>query len=320
MAERLRHEAEFTLVKIRARPSEDGVGTAHVLDILFPGLDRRQRIEIDRVGVVPAEIFLVDRLHVMADMAVVTAAVPGALQALRQLDRLGDLGGVQAVVHQADGLVMREFVEVALLADHGVDALAAPHRPVMLAAHRLGLAAPQMQRLVEIFRPRQRIAHVGAAERQQIVEIMRAVLGEVQKLVARQEEVHLRRRFAVRRHLEFEFDAVDDALVAGRHDQIGRPQQRDRARRHGLAEAAIDLPAHALGEEWPELVLRPAQHRRARNDVLGDGVLHEQVRRDDRHAAGRQRILLQHAARATPVVGMGVGEDHGRNRPLSRDA
>jgi len=54
------------------------------------------------------------------------------------------------MVHQADGLVVGEFVEVALLADHGVDALMSPHRPVVLAAHRIGLAAPHLQRLAEI--------------------------------------------------------------------------------------------------------------------------------------------------------------------------
>src|SRR5665213_1776452 len=60
---------------------------------------------------------------------------------------------------------------------------------------------------------------------------MRAVLREIKELVARNEEVHFRRRLGVRRHLEFEFDAVDDALVAGRHDQVGGTHQLDRARR-----------------------------------------------------------------------------------------
>ncbi len=74
---------------------------------------------------------------------------------------------------------MGELVKVALLADHGVDPLMAPDRPMMLAAHRVRLAAPHLQGFAEIFRPRQRVAHVGATKRQQIVEIMRAVLGEI---------------------------------------------------------------------------------------------------------------------------------------------
>ena len=46
-------------------------------------------------------------------------------------------------------------------------------------------------------------------------------------------------------------------------------------------------------------------------------MLHEQIGRDDRHAAARQRLVVEHAARAAPMVGMGVGEDHGRDRPLA---
>ena len=207
MAERLRDKAKLALGEIRPCARQDRLRAAHILDIFLAGLDRRQRIEIDGIGVVPAEIFLVDRLHIVADVAVIAARMPGAVEARRQSDGLGDLGRGQAVVHQADGLVVRELVEIALLADHGVDALPAPHRPVMLAAHRFRLAAPHLQRLAEIFRPGQRVAHVGAAERQQIVEVVRAVFREIQQLVARHKEMHFGRRLGVRRHLEFEFDA-----------------------------------------------------------------------------------------------------------------
>ncbi len=129
--------------------------------------------------------------------------------------------------------------------------------------------------------------------------------------------MHLRRRLGVRRHLEFEFEPVDDAPVAGLHDQVGRTQQRDRTRRHRLAEAAIDLAARALGEERPELILRAPQHRGPCDDVLRDRVLHEQIGRDDRHLAARERFVVEHAARAAPMVGVGVGEDDGGDRTLS---
>jgi hypothetical protein len=83
-------------------------------------------------------------------MAVIAAAVPGAVEARRQADGFRDFGSRQPVVHQTDGLVMREFIEVALLADHGVDSLVPPHRPMMLAAHRVRLAAPHLQGFAEI--------------------------------------------------------------------------------------------------------------------------------------------------------------------------
>ena len=46
-------------------------------------------------------------------------------------------------------------------------------------------------------------------------------------------------------------------------------------------------------------------------------MLHEEIGRDDRHPAAGQRLVVEHAARAAPMVGMGMGEDHGGDRPLA---
>jgi hypothetical protein len=97
MADGLGDEAKFAPDEIPRRARENRVRAAHVLDVFLAGLDRRQRIEIDGIGVVPAEIFLVDRLHVMPDVAVVGTRVPRTLKARRQLDGLRDLGGRQPV-------------------------------------------------------------------------------------------------------------------------------------------------------------------------------------------------------------------------------
>src|SRR5438874_13625909 len=104
MAYRLCHEAEFALGKILGRAREDRIRTTHILDILLARLNGRQRIEIDRIGVVPAEILLVDRFHIVPDMPVVAAAVPGPLEARWQTNGLCDFSRGEPVVHQADGL------------------------------------------------------------------------------------------------------------------------------------------------------------------------------------------------------------------------
>ena len=70
-----------------------------------------------------------------------------------------------------------------------------------------------------------------------------------------------------------------------------------------------------LGQQRPELILRTAQHRRTRDDVFGDRVLHEQVRRDDRNLAACEHRLVKHAARSAPMVRVGVGEDDSRDGP-----
>ena len=43
-------------------------------------------------------------------------------------------------------------------------------------------------------------------------------------------------------------------------------------------------------------------------------MLHEQIGRDDRNAAARQRLIIEHAPRPAPVIGVGVGEDDSSDR------
>src|SRR5262249_58139421 len=132
--------AVFAGGEIPPRTREDRLRAAHVLDVSLRLLDGRQRIEVGGVSVIPAEIFLVDCLHVVAYGAVVVAVLPFLCEALWQNEGLGDFCRRHAVVHHADGLVMDVFIEVALLGKIFANAYAAPHWPVMLADQRLGIA------------------------------------------------------------------------------------------------------------------------------------------------------------------------------------
>ena len=49
---------------------------------------------------------------------------------------------------------------------HGL--VVAPHRPVMLRNHHVGLAAKALERIAQVLRPALRVAHLGAAQRVQI--------------------------------------------------------------------------------------------------------------------------------------------------------
>ena len=64
-------------------------------------------------------------------------------------------------------------------------------------------------------------------------------------------------------------------------------------------------------------VARAPRHRGARVDVLGDRVLHEPFGRDDRAAAGVHVLLGGDALDATEVVGVAVGVDDARDRPVA---
>ena len=82
LAHGIRHPAIFALAEILARPRDSRVCAAHVGNELLGALHRRQRIEVGGIGVVPAEVALVDRLGVVAQRAVVAAHVPLAAPAL----------------------------------------------------------------------------------------------------------------------------------------------------------------------------------------------------------------------------------------------
>ena len=71
--------------------------------------------QVGRVAVEPAEVALVDRLHVVADRAVVAVGVPRRVERRRHLDHLGDLDAGVALVHQPQRLVVQVGVQVALL-------------------------------------------------------------------------------------------------------------------------------------------------------------------------------------------------------------
>ena len=78
------------------------------------------------------------------------------------------------------------------------------------------------------------------------------------------------------------------------------------------AQAGADLTGRALGQGGAVHVGRPAGHRGARVHVLGDGVLEEARRGEDRHAARRRRLAGDHAPDTAEVVDVAVGVDHAR--------
>ena len=108
--------------------------------------------------------------------AVVAAVVPLLVELRRQLDHVGDLDAGIALVHQVHRLVVDVLVEVALLLPVVDDLVVAPHRPVMALEFHVGLVAVQIDGLVEVVRPLQRVAHLRAAQRQDVVQRVGGVL------------------------------------------------------------------------------------------------------------------------------------------------
>jgi hypothetical protein len=130
---------------------QNGIGAAHELDIVFAGLDRRQFVQGCRIAAEPAEIQDVGRFDVVIDRAVVAPVGPDSIEALGQLELLGNFDLGKAVIGEAQGLVVDEPIEVALAPDQLPDFGIAEGRPVMLREHDLGLVAPHRQHLIEVF-------------------------------------------------------------------------------------------------------------------------------------------------------------------------
>ena len=89
--------------------------------------------------------------------------------------------------------------------------LVSPDRPVMLRDDDLRVSAEPVERVAEVLRPAFRVAHLRAPQRQQVVQRMRRVLGDVEDVQLREKEVHLGRRLRGRREMEDDVDAVDGA-------------------------------------------------------------------------------------------------------------
>ena len=100
----------------------------------------------------------------------IAATVPLGLQALRQLVDVMDLVDRYALVGEVQHLVVHMSIEVALAAQHFLNAFVAPARPVVRGKHDLGLQPEPIERLVNVFRPTQRVADLGAAQGVDVVQ------------------------------------------------------------------------------------------------------------------------------------------------------
>ena len=72
------------------------------------------------------------------------------------------------------------------------------------------------------------VADACAAERDEVVQVVGAVLGHAQPVVLGEEEVHLRRRLGLRCELEDHVDAVDPELLVIREVEQTHEHDRDR--------------------------------------------------------------------------------------------
>ena len=87
----LRHPLILALFKILLRFAEDCIGTAQIFYQLLGGIAGRERIQVDRVCVIPAQIFLVNGLGIVRQRTVVRTGIPDLFQFFGQGQHRRDL-------------------------------------------------------------------------------------------------------------------------------------------------------------------------------------------------------------------------------------
>jgi hypothetical protein len=208
-------------------------------------------------------------------------------------------------------------VQVPLQAEVPTDPVLAPGRPVVGREHHVGAVGVQVDRLGDVARPLVGVTDDRTAQREQVVQGVGRVLGHAQGADSREQDVHLRRGLGARGDLELHADPVDHARLAGRGDEVGRPDQGDGAARRGLSQPCPDLALGPAGQGRAVHVARASGHRGPGVDVLLDRVLEEPVRRDDDAAPGIHVRLGRHALDPAEVVDVAVGVDDADDRPVA---
>ena len=299
------------------RRCEQRIRTTGERDVALAGFSRRVRMKVARVAVVPAEVSLIHRFHVVNQAAVVANRVALLVVLRGRAQQLCDLGGHVPMVGEAKRLVVHPPVQIALPTEKLAHVFGAPARPMVRGEHDLGAITEQLDGVVDVGAPRQRVARLCSADRNQVVHVVRAILRHAQPTVIGEEEVHLRRCFGLRRQLEDDANAVDDQLLASERDVLRWRDEARRAERHTLAETTVHVALRTGRQQRAELVQSTSVHCVTGQEVLRNGLAHEVLGGDDAAATGVDIGLGGDTQHAAEVVEVAMRVDDGGDRPLT---
>lgn len=107
------------------------VRVAKILHKFLGIFARRQFIQMNRVCIVPAHVFLIDCLDIVLQRPVILPGIPNLFQLLRQPDHGGNLRGGITFVDIQEGLIVDELIDGSCVGQVFVDSFLAPMRPVV---------------------------------------------------------------------------------------------------------------------------------------------------------------------------------------------
>ncbi len=147
----------------------------------------------------------------------------------------------------------------------------APHRPVMLGEHHVGVGPQTVDGLVEVS-DQACGSRTSAPRREQVVQVVGGILGHVERAEARDRTCASRRAPRSRRHLEDSISTPSIVCVStGRaNDRASARSARRAPGEVSLAEPGIDLARGPVRQQAAELELRAPMPSRAGQHVLLD--------------------------------------------------
>ena len=167
-------------------------------------------------------------------------------------------------------------------------------------------------------RPNQRIAGFGPARRVQIVHHRIDFLGQTQGFEFRQIENEFRRCFGTRHVLKLKGHAVEHEFLSGRRDEVGRGQKRYCAKRHALAQPAVNIAFDRGWQQIAEHISCAAPHRITGDDVLAGRFFNKTGRGHKAYFARRQIFFICQRTNAAKMVGMAVRRQNRLDRALAK--
>ena len=208
---------------------------------------------------------------------------------------------------------MDVLVHIALLRQEIDDSLVSPNRPVMAPEVHL-CGSEHLKDLVDVTRPEEGVANLGAAQRVDVVHVVRDDLGTTEHVQLRKVERQLRGGLRVRRVLEDELHSVDGLFRRCFRNRDGRRQDADAAVRRPLPEAGPDVTSLVSREAGAVHEIRTPSHGDSGKDVLARGRREEALWRNDRDASFGDFLRTHHAEDASKVVDVTMREDDRGNR------
>ena len=236
---------------------------------------------------------------------------------LGQLDGLGDFARRHAGVDHAHRLVVRVPVHVAVHGQKAGDVVVSPDRPLVLGKVDLG-ACGVADHAVQVFAPLEGVAHLGAAQRVEVVHGLHGYLGTAIGLELGDIEGHFGRRFRARCTMKLKAYAIYGfgllAIVNGQR----RCQNADRAQCNRLAVTRVDGALGAASQIAAVHVAGAPAHGDTHHQVFAGSLLHEAFGRHDRNVASGGVFGRNHAKRAAEMVDMAVAENQRRHRLIAQ--